>query len=418
MYTSKMPEGKIVGRALSILALAACLLPAIALAAGGTDTQGFIYGKVTMRSDTVYEGVLRWNGDEEAFWGDLFNGSKEERPYLDEIPDRARRRDRRDGIRVLGIRIGSYASSGRSFVARFGDIAKIETDRGDAILTMKDGEEIEIDGSGTNDIGSRIDVWDNEVGQVKLDWDRIDVIEFMPTPAGIKVPGTRLHGKVETEEGVFEGFIQWDKEECLSIDELDGDSRDGGMSIEMGKIKSIERRSSRSSDVTLWNGRTFELRGSNDVNSENRGIYVEDPRYGRVLVEWDAFESVHFSEAGPSGPAYEDFQPGWPLRGTVTESGGKTHSGRIVYDIDEEYSWEMLNGDQRDLEFNIPFALVKSIKPRGSDSSRVTLKGDVEVVLDDVADVSDSNAGLLVIDADGDSEYIAWDDIERIDFDE
>ncbi len=412
----KKPQWKAAGRATVLaLTLTALALPTVATAAEIGETQGFIYGRVTMRSDTVYEGRLRWNGDEEAFWGDLFNGSKEERPYWDEVPEDERRRH--GGFRILGIRIGSSDYfSGRSFVARFGDIVKIETHRGDAVLTMKGGAVIEIDGSGTNDIGSRIDVWDNEVGQVKLDWDRIDVIEFLPTPADLDVAVTRLHGTVKTEEGEFEGYIQWDKEECLSTDELDGDSPDGGMSIEMGKIRSIERGSSRSSRVTLWSGREFELRGTNDVNSENRGIYVEDPRYGRVLVEWDSFERVDFSGAGSSGPSYDDFQPGKPLRGTVTESGGETYSGRIVYDIDEEYSWEILNGDQRDLEYNIPFAFVESVEPRGSDSSRVTLKGGYELVLDDVADVGDGYDGVLVITASGDSVYVPWDDVERIDF--
>ena len=413
-------ENKTVGCAILLaLAVGALSLPGIAAGAEASgDTQGFLYGRVTMRSDTVYEGRLRWNGDEEAFWGDLFNGSKEDRPYWEEVPERERRRNRRDGVRIMGIRIGSsdYYTSGRSFVVRFGDIAKIEALRRDALLTLKDGEEIEIDGSGTNDIGGRLDVWDHEIGHVKLDWDRVDLIEFLPTPAGLDVPVTRLHGRVRTEEGVFEGYIQWDKEECVSTDELDGDSRDGSMSIEMGKIQRIERRSSRSSRVTLWSGREFELRGTNDVNSENRGIYVEDPRYGRVLVKWDSFESLDFSPAGSSGPSYDDFEPGKPLRGTVTETGGETYTGRIVYDIDEEHTWEILNGEQRDLEYNIPFALVKSVEPRGRDSSRVTLRNGEQLILYDVADVGDGNDGMLVIAADGDSVYVPWDDVERIDF--
>ena len=42
----------------------------------GVDPQGFLYGRVTTRLDTVYEGRLRWGGGEEAFWGDYFNGQK------------------------------------------------------------------------------------------------------------------------------------------------------------------------------------------------------------------------------------------------------------------------------------------------------------------------------------------------------
>lgn len=400
------------------LTAAALAVPGSVLAAN--DTQGFLYGRVVTTSDSVYEGRLRWNGDEEAFWGDHFNASKEDRPYIDDIPRRERRREDDDSIRILGIRIGSsrWSSSGRSLVARFGDIEKIEVHRGEeATLHMKGGSKVEVDG-GSNDLGSRIYVWDNEVGEVKLDWDRIKTIEFLPTPANIDVRVTRLAGKVKTDSGDFEGYIQWDKEECLSEDELDGESDDGDVSIPMGNLKSIERRSRRSSTVTFWSGREMVLDGTNDVDSDNRGIFVDDPRFGRVLVSWDAFERLDFSQPGPSGPSYDDFKPSGPLRGKVTEVGGETHSGRIVYDMDESEGWEILNGDRRDLEYNIPFSLIRSIIPESRDSSRVILKGGEEVTLEDSADVGDGNDGVLVIpDGGGEPTYVDWDDVERIDFD-
>ena len=42
--------------------------------------QGFLYGRITTTDGDTYEGRLRWGGDEEAFWGDYFNGSKDENP--------------------------------------------------------------------------------------------------------------------------------------------------------------------------------------------------------------------------------------------------------------------------------------------------------------------------------------------------
>jgi hypothetical protein len=35
---------------------------------------GFLYGRITTVGGTTYEGRLRWGVDEEAFWGDYFNG--------------------------------------------------------------------------------------------------------------------------------------------------------------------------------------------------------------------------------------------------------------------------------------------------------------------------------------------------------
>jgi len=61
--------------------------------------------------------------------------------------------------------------------------------------------------------------------------------------------------------------------------------------------------------VTLLDGREIALSGTREVGHGNRGIYVDDRRYGRVLISWDAFERADFSPGG-SGPAYGDFRRG------------------------------------------------------------------------------------------------------------
>jgi hypothetical protein len=402
-------------------ALAAAGVAALAAAAPATaaGAEGFIYGKVITRSGSTYEGRLRWNGDEEAFWGDLFNGTKEERPYLDQAPARARRR--RETIEIFGVTIGLRwvdHESGRLLGLRFGDLRRLELARGDeATLVTKGGTEFPVEG-GSNDLGADITVWDASLGEVELDWDKIRSIEFLPTPAGLAVPVQRLQGVVKTRAGEFRGFVQWDQEECLTTDELDGETEDGDLAIQMGKIRSIERRSSRSSRVVLRDGRELVLDGTNDVNDENRGIYVEDARFGRVLVSWDAFERVDFAaDLSDSGPAYGDFAPGKPLRGTVTRRDGTRLAGRLVYDLDEEETTELLNGSWDDIEYHIPFALIAAIVPQDWDSSRIQLRAGGEVVLEDQTDVGEGNAGLLVFASDGARPtYVEWEDVKRIDF--
>ena len=44
--------------------------------------QGFLYGRITTSGGDTYEGRLRWGGDQEAFWGDYFNGAKDENPWV------------------------------------------------------------------------------------------------------------------------------------------------------------------------------------------------------------------------------------------------------------------------------------------------------------------------------------------------
>lgn len=425
--------------------LAACLCigeRAFALQPSDRANAGFIYGEVETRSGRTYRGFLRW-GNQEAFWDDLFHSSKQDNPYLeddwwrdyerererdrDRDSDRERERDRRDrrdrdrrgfSWGDWDFRWGDGRSGSRIFVARFGDIEQIVVTGGDrADVVMKSGTTYDVEGY-SNDVGGKVHVDDQELGEIELRWDRIETIRFMAAPRGADPGVTRLHGTVDTRAGQFQGFIQWDKQECTSADILDGETEDGEVDIPMGRIRSIERRSRRASIVTLKDGREFEMRGSNDVNDENRGIMVEDPRYGRVTVPWREFDKLTFSDDAGSGRGYAEFPGTGRLFGTVTDAKGETHTGRIVFDLDESEGWEMLNGSMRDLQFDIPLELVASIQPAGRDACTVVLRTGEEVELEDGQDVSDRNDGVLVFasDNDRDAVYVRWRDVERIEF--
>jgi hypothetical protein len=398
------------------VALAALTSAALPLRAAAAGDEGFLYGRLTTRDGNTYEGRLRWD-DEEAFWGDFFNSSKEDNPWVDEAP-RFARKSPGHTVELFGIKIGSFdhdLHDSRQFVSRFGDLARIEPRGGeDVTVTLKDGTTFELEG-GSNDVESKVVVWDAD-GDRSFEWRRIRSIEFLPAPARVHGAEPRLYGKVTTRDGAFTGFVQWDQEECVASDELDGETRDGDdVSLKMGTIRSIERRGSGSSTVTLTDGRRMVLSDTNDVDDDNRGIYVEDARYGRVLVEWDAFERVDFKDGG-SGPGYRAFQPGAHLTGMVTTNDGRKLVGRLVYDLDESETTEMLDGNRRDVQYSIPFALVASIEPR-SDAARVLLRSGEELLLDDTTDVSDDNAGMLIFEPKRPSPtYVRWDEVQRVDF--
>jgi hypothetical protein len=391
---------------------------AAASAAPAADGAGFLYGKLKTESGNVYQGFLRW-GNEEASWVDLFNSSKEDNPWGDEVPREHRRR--RHAIELFGIQIAFFREDrdfDRQFAARFGDIRKIERLRGDeAKIWMKSGAVYEVEG-GSNDLEDEVTVWDEALGEVEVEWRKIDTVEFQPAPAGATPPSRRLYGTVRTGAGTFTGPIQWDQDECLANDILDGETDDGDVEIEMGRIRSIERLSRRASRVTLLDGRTLEMSGTNDVDDDNRGIYVDDRRFGRVLVSWRAFDRVDFIPAPAGGlPGYGDFAPGRPLHGTVTDEGGATLRGRLVFDVDEAESWELLDGDRDDVSYSIPFALIAAVVPDGSSSSRIVLRGGAELVLEDSTDVDEDNSGVLVFVAgDAAPRYVPWERVRRIDF--
>jgi hypothetical protein len=393
-----------------------------ATAAPAGDSRGFLYGRITTRSGSVYEGRLRWN-NAKSFWGHFFNAAKSDLPHVKHLPAEERRRRR--SVEIFGVPIGIHwgtiDNESRQLGARFGDLRRIEVGADDeTTVVFKSGARTTVMGGSSDvDPGTEITVWDRGAGEKRVRWGEIRRVDFLPAPAGLAVPAFRLHGTVQTENGIFRGSIQWDRDECLSSDELDGHAEGGEVALAMGDIRSIAKQSHQSSEVVLRDGRTLVLTGTNDVDASNRGIYVNDVRFGRVLIPWDAFRRVDFDPPGDSGPAYTDFRHGRALFGKVTTVQGRTYRGRLVYDVDETETVETLDGRQRGIDYSIPFARLASLLPEPANSSRVMLKGGQELRLEGTADVGRDNAGVLVFDrGPKNPRYIPWKDVRRIDFEE
>jgi hypothetical protein len=385
--------------------------------------QSFLYGRITTIDGATYEGRLRWGGDEEAFWGNYFNGAKKANPWashvgLDRLP-----KERRP-IEIFGLAIAHRDQPidlGRLFMARFGDMARIEARGRDVRVTLKSGTVLDLDRFSASDFDDGVRVWDGRGGVVDLDSLQIRAIELLPTPRLGAAPA-RLHGTVRTRHGDFTGFVQWDREECIGPDKLDGHTADDEISLRFDTIRSIGRRSRDSSLVTLLDGREIVLSGTREVGSGNRGVYVDDPRYGRVLVSWDAFERVEFSPGG-SGPAYGDFPPGGPLMGSVTTRGGRRLAGRLVYDLDESEVTETLDAPAQGVNYTLPFGLIASIvlpgpEERKAQHARVTLHSGEELRLEHTGDLGEGNAGMLIfVDGGQRPEYVPWTEVVQVDLD-
>ena len=385
--------------------------PAAARAQSGAAA-GFLYAQAVLLNGKTYEGRLRFD-DEEAFWGDYFNSSKEPPAYLRDAPNRG-------GVhrveKVLGIPLFDHTEEwGRQFVVRFGDLEKIEVSGGGrASVFLKGGMELEIRG-GSNDLGGEIVIWDKAEGETRIDWRKLRTLRFLPTPPSLTAAEKRFYGKLKTTTGELTGFIQWDQEECLSTDVLSGNVRGKDRDVQLGELKAIERQGD-DSRFLFRDGHEEVLGGTNDVDDSNRGIWVDDARFGRVLVNWDAFVRLDIEDPPTSGPAYTDYGPTRPLEGKVKLKDGKVHQGQIIYDLDEAYGWEMLDGQDGELEYSIPFGMVAKIKP-AADTAEVTLKNGQKLHLGNTHDVDDGNAGLLVGNEIGKRVYLAWKDVDSIELD-
>lgn len=423
---------------LVLIALGTAAEPRAQDAAGGDR----IHARVTTEDGNTWEGRVRFGVDEEALWGNYFNGAKDGNPWAAWVP----REDleERVPIEVFAIPLGSWRREidlDRPFMARFGDIARIDAQGRDLRVTLKSGTVVALDRYGADDFADGVRVWVDGGRIVDLDEWRIDSIELVPAPAsgGQPVPldagaGGPLHGTVRTRSGTYTGLVQWDREQCLLDDTLEGDSADGRVSLPFREIRSIERRSGDSVLLGLVDGREVVLSRSHEAGAGNRGIYVDDPRFGRVLVRWEAFERVDFSPGG-AGPAYSDFPPGRPLTGSVTTRSGMRIAGRLVFDLDESETTETLDAPWRDVDYTIPFGLVASIvlpgtevgagaeaeaeAEAGAGAAGIALHSGEPLELELAGDLDARNAGMLIFTAGDDDQgpwYLPWAEIARIDF--
>lgn len=399
--------------------------PVAAPASADPETcRGYLHGRITTVDGAAYEGRLRWGGgDEEAFWGDYFNGARDESPWAARVAPEKLPRERRP-IVVFGLEIASRerpVDLRRLFMGRFGDIARIEPRGGDVRVTLKSGTTVDLDRFSASDFDDDVRVWDGERGVVDVDSRRIRAIELLPGSRPCTAPD-RLHGVVHTRRGDFSGFVQWDREKGVGSDTLDGRTSDGELRLRFDTLRSIARRSSEGCLVTRLDGSETVLSGTRAAGKGNRGVYVDDRRYGRVLVSWDAFERLDLSPAG-GGPAYDDFPPGRPLRGGVTTRDGRRLAGRLVYDLDESETTETLDAPSRGVDYTILFGLIASIEPAGPERrdasrARVTLHGGEELWLEPTGDLDDGNAGMLIfVDGQERPEYVPWIDVREVDLD-
>ena len=344
-----------------------------------------LFGTLVTRRGQSHTGFIRWDRNEGS-WSDLLDADK-----------LARR--------------GSTTQSG----IRFGHIHRIEVINGQkALFTLKSGNQVEM-GARATDLGTGLRaLLVNEPGGAshEFQWRDMESVEFQPAPEALTPSEARVFGTLTTRSGMeFTGYVSWDVDEIYTTDVLDGEQGRIDREIPFGSIASIQTRGSRGALVTLVDGQVMDLSGSNDVNSSNGGISVSDATLGQVLVQWEELDAVRFHQADAE-PGYGFFDGGHPLRGTVVTESGAELSGEIAWDNDEAYSWEMLNGEAGDVEFQIEFGQIARIQ-KTRRGSLVELKDGRVFELSGSNDVDVGNRGITIRTADGVHE-VGWRDFREL----
>ena len=174
---------------------------------------------------------------------------------------------------------GQSVHDREDYEIEFGEIAAIEYDsRSSARVLLVDGTELVLRGTNDVDRSNRgIEISDPGFGRAVVPWEELEVLTFHEQRAAsggyADFPYTGpVRGAVEARDGTTHvGQIRWDNDEAFAWEVLDGDMDGVTYDIELGRIASIARHESCGVTVTVLDGRVFELRGSNDVDAQNRG---------------------------------------------------------------------------------------------------------------------------------------------------
>ena len=304
-----------------------------------------------------------------------------------------------------------------AFRCRFGDLRSIEvTGERTARLTFKDGSQLDVEGG--SDVGSKVYVYDGEGEQSRLSWDRIYKIQFLQTPKEpLRRDVSALYGTVWTTQGAFKGYIQWDDEECLSTDQLEGKNEKEKKSFPFGEVAEIkvEEEGAR---VKLFSGGEYVLGGTDDLSDRNHGIIVKHLELGRVHIPWTEFRFVHFEEkVMGSGPGYHDFEAPAQLAGKLTTVDGKEYEGKLVFDLDEQLDLETIEGSQEGIRYFLPLRNIASIERRNHKYCAISLLNGDKLFLGKDHDVTDKNWGVAVWNSGASKPtYFPWETVNRIDF--
>lgn len=384
--------------------------------------KGFLYGTVTLKNNQSYTGQMRWDSEAGA-WDDLFEAYKNDPQIQEQIDIQGYEKNDNDSEEVFEFSFMKLwedkdSKSSFAFKCQFGHIDKLSDFKDNKYVTafFKNGHKLKLRKRG-NDIGDDITMHHSSLGRLEFDWKNIKEIDFKTAPQKLKnINGSKIYGKALTVDGTLEGYIVWDfDEEAFEKDMISGDHQKVEFDIEFGNIKSL-RPERDGSIVILKNGTELFISGSSDVNKDNDGLFIKTENTGMIHLSWPNLIRIDFMKPAFKSPEHMDYGSPKPLYGMVETIEGQSFQGRLVYDLDETWDIEILDGKSKGTKYYIPFYLVKSINPQNYNYSLVELTNGSTIMLGDEGDINHRNNGILVWLTASKTKYIPWKQIKSVTF--
>lgn len=388
----------------------------------------FIKGEITTFEGNTHSGVLRW-GKEQILLSDLFYGlqlSNKNTSLLSE--DVLLEKDNYSettvkwilGIPFKDVQVRNYKPP---FICEFNQIKSIENLKAHIILTLHNNSTIKLE-KGSYDLTKNISIYQNNK-TTELNWKKIKQIDFIQLENNSSdFLAKTLFGTVETKNGNYTGTIEWDHQERIGNDILDGINEQGKHQIPFNDILSIEKKLDKCL-VVLNNGDKLYLRSgflelfsdfSNDLNSENRGIIITDKEIGKIDIRWSEFKKVTFHTQNKDEIILSKNIPK-KLEGEITTSSGQKYRGKIIYNLYKDLNINYLIG--KDINYSVykmPLENISMISRKNTEFSIITLKNSKQILLGNSHDFSDNNDGLIVFDNNNKPKYLSWNEVKEIVF--
>lgn len=410
-----------------VFAIAALATTALASSPGPADAQR-LSGVVTDTAGYRVSGLIRWDAAG-ASPLDVLEGTRTLSAERARLIRAARGEEfviQRRVLEVEGFRVSwdevdpEFAVTLRSGVRMGSVVSAQRLAERSLLLTLTSGQvvELQVPGGDGGPGYEEIHV-DGPAGQgTTVPWGAVASVEFQVRGDPVSSGQQRLRGTVEDRWGQqFAGAITWSRTVALRSDSIVG--RDGeGVSLE--EVRELRRTDQGSTEVTLTGGESRTLSGTRTTGRGHRGVEVMDPTLGRVRIPWRDVRRVILSPGDSGDHAAPRLDR---LTGTVADRNGDERTGTIIWDGDEAWGWEFLDGEWRDLEFSVVFSEIDRIRRESSRSARVFLKDGRAFELRGSNDVSDGNRGILVTSGDpedpaADWILVPWDELAEVRFHE
>ena len=388
-----------------------------------------LYGRVRTSEGETIEGYMRW-GLTESHWVDVLDAFKQiplewEREAESLDPEYAEERRRARTLVAFGIRLTwdvdddedlRLSESGIRFIHVR---SVVPIDARSALVTLTSGEELTLRSAPSN-IGRTMRAVEVEVPGaevIEVPWQDLERVDFMEAPARVPAPSDqRLFGTVETwSNATFTGFVSWDLDEIFDTDVLDGREHGVDREILFGDIRRIEWASDRSARVYLRRGDELELRGTNDVDRNNRGIEISDPHFGRLTVRWKDFKSIAFETPAQPTPR-PSFEPGSPIWGVVMARDGRVIEGEIRWGNNKAQWWEFLDDWSGDLDFDIEFGAIQEMRKATEHRVVLLLRDGRRLEVEGTAEAEGRHRGVFVKPEGRARRLVRWRDVDRVVF--